>query len=70
MVLSPREGAVKNPSCSFGVPALMLSDGTSESCRVEFLTVILMPLLTPNLILQKNLPLQVENTTKILLKSE
>lgn len=67
MVLSTREGAVENPSCSLGVPALLLSDGTSGSCHVEFLTVVLTPLLTPNLLLQKILPLQMEDTTKVML---
>lgn len=70
MVLSTREGAVGNTSCSLSVLALLLSDGASESCHVEFLTVIFTPLLTPNLLLQKNLPLEVENTTKVLLQSE
>lgn len=59
-----RQGAVEYPSCSLGAPALLLSDGTSESCHVEFLTVVLTSLLTPYLLLQKILPLQVENTTK------
>lgn len=65
-----RQGAVENPSCSLGAPALLLSDGSSESCHVEFLNVILTSLLTPNLLLQKILPLRVENSTKVLLQSE